>query len=160
MVEPQTEEEVLLQRLGSNIQTRRRALGLTQAQLAERLGVETETISRFERGTHVPKLEKLVRLAGLLQTTLADLVAEEQQKPSDDATVISAWLAPLAQEDRAFVMTQLKQSCDYLGSVRGNRAGNAGNEKATGTETGGSPAVKLPLGRSLPEGLLQRSSRR
>lgn len=102
-------------RLSRNISIRRRALGLTQAQLAERLGVDTETLSRFERGKHLPSLATLERLAGLLLTTVGELLAEQQPQASDDdALAITSWLASLTQEDRAFVRGLLKQCCDYL----------------------------------------------
>lgn len=114
MVGTQTAEEVAVLRVALNIGARRRALGLTQAQLAERLGVDTETLSRFERGKHVPTLKNLIRLASLLQTTVADLLKEERQLPSDEATVVSAWLEGLASEDKAFALTMLKQWCDHL----------------------------------------------
>lgn len=116
MVGTQTTEEAVVLRVAHNIGQRRRALGLTQAQLAERLGVDTETLSRFERGKHAPTLKNLIRLAGLLQTTVADLLAEEGQQPSNDATIVTAWLDVLSPSDRAFAMAMLKQCCDYLGS--------------------------------------------
>ncbi|MEN9476924.1 MAG: hypothetical protein RLZZ298_999 [Pseudomonadota bacterium] len=114
MVGTQTTEEVVVLRVARNIGERRRALNLTQAQLAERLGVDTETLSRFERGKHVPTLKNMIRLAGLLQTTVADLLAEERPKPSADATVVSAWLDGLSPEDKVFALAMLKQCCDYL----------------------------------------------
>jgi transcriptional regulator with XRE-family HTH domain len=114
MVKTQTTEDEAVLRLAHNIGVRRRALGLTQAQLAERMGVDTETLSRFERGKHAPTLKSLVRLAGLLQTTVADLLTEERQSPSDDAMVISAWLEALSPEDKAFALAMLKQCCNYL----------------------------------------------
>jgi transcriptional regulator with XRE-family HTH domain len=59
---PETADLPLSVRLSRNISARRRSLGLTQAQLAERLGVDTETLSRFERGKHLPSLSTLERL--------------------------------------------------------------------------------------------------
>lgn len=114
MVDQESADEVLTTRLGLNIKARRRALGLTQAQLAERLEVETETFSRFERGKHAPSLRTLVRLAATLQTTVAGLLGEERQEPEGDATLAAAWLNALSDEDRAFAMGVLKQCCDYL----------------------------------------------
>jgi len=114
MVGTQTTEETVIIRVGRNIKERRSALGLTQAQLAERLGVDTETLSRFERGKHAPTLKNLIRLAGLLQTTTADLLAEERPQASDEAMVVTAWLSVLSPADRSFAMTMLKQCCDYL----------------------------------------------
>lgn len=116
MVGTQTTEDALVIRVARNIGIRRRALGLTQAQLAERLGVDTETLSRFERGKHAPTLKNLVRLASLLQTTVADLLSEEPPQPSDEATAVSARLAMLSPEDKVFALAMLKQCCDHLSS--------------------------------------------
>ena len=114
MVGTQTTEEAVVLRVARNIGERRRALGLTQAQLAERLGVDTETLSRFERGKHAPTLKNLIRLAGLLQTTVADLLAEQRQLPSNDAITMTAWLDVLSPSDKAFAKAMLRQCCDYL----------------------------------------------
>jgi len=45
----------LAARLGKNIMRGRKALGLTQEQVAVELKVEPETISRFERGATVSR---------------------------------------------------------------------------------------------------------
>jgi transcriptional regulator with XRE-family HTH domain len=103
-------------RLAKNIAVRRKALGLTQAQLAERLGVDTETLSRFERGKHLPSLLTLERLADLLLTTMAELLAEDQPKVDDEISMLSTWLTPLSPQDRDFARGMLKQCCDHLSS--------------------------------------------
>lgn len=113
---PNSAPDDLAQRLSRNISSRRRTLGLTQAALAERLGVDTETLSRFERGKHVPSLATLEKLAGLLMTTAAELLAEELKQADDDALVMTSWLAGLTPDDRAFARNMLKQCCDHLSS--------------------------------------------
>lgn len=107
-------EDALAVRLSRNIAGRRRALDLTQAQLAERLGVDTETLSRFERGKHLPSLATLERLAEQLQTTVAVLLEETTPQANDDALAMTAWLMRLDEDDRAFVRDQLKRTRDYL----------------------------------------------
>ncbi len=111
---PETATLPLPVRLSRNISTRRRALGLTQAQLAERLGVDTETLSRFERGKHLPSVTTLERLASLLLTTVGELLDEQPQAADDDALAMTSWLSSLAQADRLFVRGLLKQCCDHL----------------------------------------------
>lgn len=111
---PDQAGDTLAARLSRNIAARRKALGLTQAKLAERLGVDTETLSRFERGKHLPSLATLEKLAALLLTTVGELLAEEAPKPDDDALVFTAWLAELQPDDREFARGMLKQCCDYL----------------------------------------------
>ena len=56
------------------IQRRRKALGLTQEQVAERLCVSTPAVSKWESGTTCPDLALLPALARLLQTDPNDLL--------------------------------------------------------------------------------------
>lgn len=70
--------------LGENIKLRRRALGLTQEQLAERFGVSFRSVSRWERGTTYPDMELLPELARLFDTTVDELLGygeKEEKKP-------------------------------------------------------------------------------
>lgn len=101
-------------RLGRNIAAQRKALGLTQGQLAERLDVEVGTLSRFERGLHVPSLLTLERLASILRTTCGALLDETPQRPSPDALSMDAWLAGLRENDADFAKQLLKACCDHL----------------------------------------------
>ncbi len=110
-----TEKEPIGIRLSKNIANRRRELGLTQAQLAERMGIEPETLSRFERGKHLPSLGTLEKLADLLLVSVADLLAEQPQMADDDALIFTSWISDLSAADRSFVHNILKQCCDYLG---------------------------------------------
>ena len=52
---------------------RRRAVGLSQDALADRLGVDRTTVSRWERGATEPQLALRSRLANLLDITLDEL---------------------------------------------------------------------------------------
>jgi transcriptional regulator with XRE-family HTH domain len=107
-------DDALSVRLSNNIATRRRALDLTQAQLAERLGIDTETLSRFERGKHVPSLKTLERMAEQLRTTIGDLLEENPSHVDEEAQAVSAWFAALKPDDKKFVQKLLKQICDHL----------------------------------------------
>lgn len=65
------------QSLASNIAAARRAAALSQEDLAARIGVRANTISRWERGVASPnRIEDLRRLAAALGTTAAALLAE------------------------------------------------------------------------------------
>jgi transcriptional regulator with XRE-family HTH domain len=111
---PETNDLPLSVRLSMNISARRRSLGLTQAQLAERLGVDTETLSRFERGKHLPSLSTLERLAGLLMMSVGELLAEQPKTIDDDSLIIASWLSPLCPEDKEFTRGLLRLCCEYL----------------------------------------------
>ena len=106
--------EPLTVRLSKNIACRRRELGLTQAQLAEKVGVDTETLSRFERGKHLPSLATLEKLANQLLISVADLLAEQTKSADDDALILTSWLSDLSPTDKIFIHSILKQCCDYL----------------------------------------------
>lgn len=101
-------------RFASAVSGRRREMGLTQAQLAEALGVDTETLSRFERGKHLPSLKTLEKLASLLVVPMAALLAERTPEVEDDAHRISAWMRGLSVEDREFLLELVKRQAEHL----------------------------------------------
>lgn len=53
--------------VGAQLARRRRELGLTQAEVAARSGVQQADVSRIERGAVVPSMSTVQRLAGALQ---------------------------------------------------------------------------------------------
>lgn len=70
-------------RLGRRVADQRKRAGLTQAQLAERIGVANETISRLERGSAVPSLGRVEAVASALGVELSELfrtLDRERQK--------------------------------------------------------------------------------
>lgn len=100
--------------LGVRLAQIRRSRKWTQAHLAERLDVEPETISRFERGATVPSLHTLEKLAQTLCVSVGDLLVQSSGVPDDQAARISAWLSDLKPADRAFVLDLVKRTCDHL----------------------------------------------
>jgi transcriptional regulator with XRE-family HTH domain len=58
--------------IGGRIAKLRRHRGLTQAELAEAIGVANETISRLERGVSVPSLNTLEEISRSLDVPLKD----------------------------------------------------------------------------------------
>jgi len=67
--------------VGRAIRRERKAAGLTQAVLAERLGVSQPTIVRWEDGTRSPDLPSLFALADVLGIAPADLLTSEPSRP-------------------------------------------------------------------------------
>lgn len=60
----------------------REAMGLTSAQLARRLGVQTRTLARWERGRTEPRSNRLVLLAGVLNVSPAWLLSGQGEAPA------------------------------------------------------------------------------
>lgn len=109
MGSPAAENSPLATRFARAVSGRRREMGLTQAQLAEALGVDAETLSRFERGKHLPSLKTLEKLASLLVVPMAALLAERAPEVEDDAHRISAWMRGLSADDREFLLDLVKR---------------------------------------------------
>lgn len=104
----------LPQRLGRNIAKRRKQIGWTQANLAERMKMEPESISRFERGATLPSLATLELLAGELNVTVADLLAECSDSAYSEAQRVSGWLSKLQPDARKMVLDGLQKLCALL----------------------------------------------
>jgi transcriptional regulator with XRE-family HTH domain len=79
--------------VGERLRIARRSAGLTQKQLAAALGVESITVSRWEREVTTPSLPRLRRIAEITQTTVGDLV-----RAPDAATAHAVELAALREE--------------------------------------------------------------
>lgn len=80
--------------LGRKIAAQRRAVGLTQAQLAERVDVQPETICRIETGKRTASLDLLVRMADALDLELHELFrTHEKDKSRSRAIEQLLWFA-------------------------------------------------------------------
>nr|WP_317324193.1 helix-turn-helix transcriptional regulator [uncultured Flavonifractor sp.] len=67
--------------LSERIYQLRRKNGLSQEQLAEKIGVSRQAISKWESGTSTPELEKLLALSECFRMTLDELVKDEAANP-------------------------------------------------------------------------------
>lgn len=76
--------------LSQNIKTIRKSKGLSQEELAVKLNVVRQTISKWEQGLSVPDADMLILLSDALETPLSVLLGEiiEESKP-DDLKVIA-----------------------------------------------------------------------
>lgn len=58
---------------------RRKELGMTQMDLAVRMGVQLSNVSSWERGVRTPSVPNLRKLAGILGVSMEDLLADEPE---------------------------------------------------------------------------------
>jgi transcriptional regulator with XRE-family HTH domain len=75
--------------VGSRVRARRHALGLSQTQLAETLGITFQQVQKYEKGKNRISASVLVRAAARLDTSVQALVGEEDV-PITDTIVPSA----------------------------------------------------------------------
>ena len=71
---PTRHHDPLLLAIAQRIKARRVALGWTQEQLSERLGIATKNLQRLERGGENPTILRLQRVSDLLGCTVRDLL--------------------------------------------------------------------------------------
>ena len=93
--------------LSENIFRYRRSLGLSQEQLADRIGVSRQTISKWEGGQSAPDVEKLIVLSECFDITIDALIrgdseipekpkaADGQNEPIDPITVLGVVICVL-----------------------------------------------------------------
>jgi transcriptional regulator with XRE-family HTH domain len=66
--------------LGQRIAEQRKALGITQVQLAEQLGIAQQTMAHYEGGVSRIAVETLAQLAETLQTNVEDLIGTRTKR--------------------------------------------------------------------------------
>ena len=102
--------------IGNRIRTCREALGLTQEQLAERVQVNTSYLSQIERGMKVPSLVVLQRIAAGLNTTLGELLVQDEPATPAPLEREVARMLESVPEDRRHALLDLIRSAADLAS--------------------------------------------
>lgn len=93
--------------VGANITQRRKSIGLTQDQLAEKLNISGASLSRIENGTAAPRFPRLEEMAEILGCHVADLFRKEGDPLSVKLDTVEDMLRPLPpeiQEDLVYLM--------------------------------------------------------
>ena len=68
--------------LSEKIKAKRTEKGLSQEELANKLSVVRQTVSKWEKGLSVPDSNMLILIADVLDTTVAQLVDEVEKPPA------------------------------------------------------------------------------
>ncbi|MDR1350056.1 MAG: helix-turn-helix domain-containing protein [Zoogloeaceae bacterium] len=101
--------------VGRAIARQRMRNELTQEEVAERLGVGNEAVSRIERGIVMPNIARLVEFAAIFGCDAAELLTETSPRPNDQANRISRLLAALEPADRQLILEWIEQLAARLG---------------------------------------------
>lgn len=80
-------EHSFKKRLGRRLAQLRQDAGLTQAQLADAVGIAFESVSRHERGATLLGLSRLRELAGVLGVELQDFFPPTNDEPERQAAL-------------------------------------------------------------------------
>ena len=86
--------------LGENLKTLRKAKGLSQEELAIKLNVVRQTISKWEKGLSVPDADLLIRIADIFEVSVSKLLGanfhnEENEK---DINIVAEQLSRINEQ--------------------------------------------------------------
>ena len=101
--------------VGQRIARARRAAGLTQAELATRIGCPTDTLVHYERGRRGITVERLSAIATALDLPPASLLIDD---PSTAQLVAQILARPNIPPQIAFFLTTLESDDDSEANVR------------------------------------------
>nr|WP_315054367.1 helix-turn-helix transcriptional regulator [uncultured Brevundimonas sp.] len=91
--------------LGTRVKARRLAVRVTQAELAQQIGVTFQQVQKYERGQNRISASMLARIAAVLDTTASELMGETFEAGDPDArAVLVAW-AKLTPDQRQAMLT-------------------------------------------------------
>lgn len=95
--------------IGMRIKSVRKALRLTQAQVAEKAGIDTSFYGQIERGVNIPSLRTFAAIAGALKVDPADLFGRPgHRKERLYETALGSLLDGLDQKRKALVLGLVK----------------------------------------------------
>ena len=98
--------------IGDNIRAARKALKMSQDDLAEATGANRVTISHYENGVYLPSVPALQKLADVLNTTPNALMGEDEppdQPPRTiEARTVSAGMDKLPKEQREMILNMVR----------------------------------------------------
>jgi transcriptional regulator with XRE-family HTH domain len=106
-------------RLGSELSRLRRSCELTQAQLADDLGVAVQTVSRIEAGKVKVSLARAIEIARRLGVPLSEIVAAAEgeqatEREADELRLAALWqvLTPESRELALGLLEQVREKQD------------------------------------------------
>ena len=109
--------------LSEAIRLRREELGLDQSELAERLGVGQQTVSRWETGAGLPRRERLPQLASSLEFEPSHLLRLAGYLPRGEEESASAVFHQTYERAHEFSEDELVLLLDRLWGELRRRAG-------------------------------------
>lgn len=108
-----TAKQLISRNIGQSIARHRKASGLTQAELAERLDLSLDAVSRLERGQIGLSVLRLFELAEIFGCESLDLLDEASSRPRDQARQLERLLNRLEGEDRVWLLKMIEDLVEW-----------------------------------------------
>ena len=84
--------------IGKRIQGRRKQMGLTQEQLADKMDVSIQMVSNLERGNKSIRIENLIKLSEILNISTDYILTGKET--TEDMQGLTEQMASLSQKER------------------------------------------------------------
>ena len=107
-----------ISKVGQALAAERKRLGWSQQIVAEKIGIEPESISRIENGGIAPTLARLRQFAQIYGCSMEALIGKSSDQSPDIARLIALKLDELSEADRAFVA---EQTMNLIGHIKMSR---------------------------------------
>lgn len=96
----------------------RKQKGLSQEELAYRLNVSRQTVSKWETGDCVPDMEKLIAISEFFGLSLDELALDKEKENADRGEIAGEWKRSLwTEENKRKVKKGLKIALIALGII-------------------------------------------
>lgn len=121
-----------VQEFSQRMRKLREERGWTQREVAERLGIPTNSYSGYERGAREPDFAMVVRIARLYQVSVDYLLglSDERSISNERLAVMNRSLVHLPEEDKETLLALIDA---YLESRRRRRGHELGSENSSKT---------------------------
>ena len=100
----------------------RRASGMSQEELAEKLGVSRQAVSKWESGATQPELSKLIELSKIYQVSVDALLSLEHAKEQQDRSPAAEGASRDTTEDTSAAKPDFRTFCVQHKKIVGGAA--------------------------------------
>ncbi|WP_341772888.1 helix-turn-helix transcriptional regulator [Burkholderia gladioli] len=125
-------EKLILEKIGKTIAKKRKVAGFTQEEVADKLAIGNEAVSRIERGLISPGIFKLYELADMFECGVETFLIEGSRRPADQAGHMENLLSKLSAPDRSLVVAIVERLARRLtptGKDKGEKSGSGAGGK-------------------------------
>ena len=107
--------EELKKDFGKRLKELRKSQGLTQEQLAEKIGMDTQNLCKMENGSHFPQTKNLYKIAKVLDIEVKDLFDYGHFMQREKlVSEITDYLNKAATKELEFIYKIIKSFKEYV----------------------------------------------
>lgn len=108
-----TESSELDKKVGKAVAHYRKIAGLSQAEVAEKMGLSNDAISKMERGNITLNVSRLFEFAQIFGCQASDFLIATSDHFEDQQQYLSQLLCKLSAEDRSRLLRLIEQMIDW-----------------------------------------------